>query len=533
MSHMFTPACASDPLPMDGTSDPTTSSEPAHNRAAIGHRMARGAAWMVLMRLVIRGTGLINMMIMARLLVPEDFGLIAMAMIFVGAIATLSEFSFDVVLITHQRAGRDHYDTAWTLSVIRGVVMAIILIAIAGQAAVFFDEPRLKAMITVLAISSLLLGLENIGVVDFRKSLNFRRDFLFMAGNKLVAVVITVILAFLWRNYWALVGGIIAGNLWRVGASYVMHPYRPGFCLATWRELFALTKWLLLQNVLQFFRNRIDQFVIGKVLGATTLGVYAIAYDLANLVTTELMAPIRRALLPGYAKIIDELDRVRNMFANIFGLTLWLGAPIAIGIGLVADPLVGLLLGDGWQATVPIIQILTIAGFISLLSSGSHPIYLALGRPELQTMLAALSLLLLVPGLIIGTRSFGIFGAAIALVITQTVIAFIDIVLVLRLLQLGPKAIGAVSWRSLSALVVMVIVVHGIMHGWPQERDLAGDAALLSSAVVIGCVTYITTSLVLWRLFGGDSGPERHVLNMITVSLASLRSRVVRPVLHS
>ncbi|MGI9508206.1 MAG: oligosaccharide flippase family protein, partial [Geminicoccaceae bacterium] len=293
---------------------------------AIGKGMARGAAWMVLMRLVVRGASLINMMILARLLVPEDFGLIAMAAIFVGALEIFSEFSFDVALIKKQSAGRADYDTAWTLSIIRGVAVAVILIAIAQPASALFEEPRLAPVVAALSLSPLLLGFQNIGVVDFRKTLDFKKDFVFMAGAKVVAVVVSIGLAIIWRNYWALVGGMVAGKVWRLGASYAMHPYRPRLSLASWRELFAFTKWLLLHNILMFFRNRADRLVIGKMLGAATLGVYTLAYDLANLATTELMAPIRRALLPGYAKLAGQSERLRAAFVDVFGLTLWIGA---------------------------------------------------------------------------------------------------------------------------------------------------------------------------------------------------------------
>ena len=491
----------------------------------IGHHMARGAVWMVLMRLVIRGTGLINMVIMARLLVPEDFGLIAMASIFIGAIETFSEFSFDVALIKDQKAGRKHYDTAWTLSIIRGLAAALILVAIAGPAAAAFDEPRLQMIVVVLATSPLILGFQNIGVVDFRKTLNFRKDFILMASEKVVAVVVAVGLALVFRNYWALVGGVLISRFWRLVASYVMHPYRPTFSLAAWRELFAFTKWLLLQNILLFFKNRIDRLVIGKMLGASTLGLYTIAFDLANLVTTELMSPIRRALLPGFAKLVDKRDQMRTMFIEVFGLTLWLGAPIAIGIGLLALPLVTLLLGDGWLQAVPIIQILVIAGFVALLSSCSHPIFLALGRPELPTILSGLSVIFLVPGLLIGTSSHGVIGAAIAIVIAQLAVAIGDIMLILGLLQLRLRVLGAIAWRSISALALMAMLVQLLIDRWPYDGSWIADAGLLITATFLGGTAYVSVSLLLWKLFGQGQGPERHLVQQILHRLSGLRRR--------
>ncbi|MGI9420820.1 MAG: lipopolysaccharide biosynthesis protein [Geminicoccaceae bacterium] len=498
----------------------------AADMGAVGRGMARGAAWMVAMRLVVRCASLINMMVLARLLVPEDFGLIAMAMIFVGAVDIFSEFNFDVALIRKQNADRADYDTAWTLSIIRGCVVALILLALAMPAADLFEEPRLSMLIVGLSAPSLLVGFQNIGVVDFRKSLDFRRDFLFMASGKVAAVVVTIGLALVWQNYWALVGGMIGGKLWRVGASYIMHPFRPRLSLARWRELFAFTKWLLLHNILLYCRNRADRLVIGKMLGAVTLGVYTLAFDLANLVTSELMAPIRRALYPGYARIAGQPGQMRSLFVDIFALTLWIGAPIPIVIGLLAEPLVGLLLGSGWGDVVPITQLLVIAGFFTLLSSGSQPIYLATGRPEIQTMLMGLSVLLLLPALLVGVSLLGATGAAIALIVVQTLIAFFDIAIVIYLLKVDIGDIIRTCWRCLASLGLMAVSVQAIVRFWPENEGYVADASLLLTALIAAGATYLGCSLSLWRLLGPDHGPERHIWRAGNDLITALRAKL-------
>ena len=479
------------------------------------------------MRLVVRGAGLVNMVILARLLVPEDFGLIAMAMIIVGAIEIFSEFNFDVVLIKKQTAGRVDYDTAWTLSIIRGLITGLLLLALAGPAAALFEEPRLAVITAALAISPVLIGFQNIGIVDFRKSFDFRRDFLFMAGAKIVGVVATIGLALIWRNYWALAGGIVITALWRVGASYAMHPFRPRLSLQSWRELFAFTKWLLAHNILLYLRNRADRFVIGKLLGAGTLGVYTLAFDLANLATSELMAPIRRALLPGYAKLADQDARMRSMFVDVFALTLWLGAPIPIVIGILAEPLILLLLGETWLAAVPVTQLLAFAGFAALLSSGSQPVYLASGRPELQTYLMGLSALLVIPAVVLGVDVKGAIGAAIALVLVQSFVALIDIALVLYLLKIKVRAITSVCWRSLVALALMTALIDAVAQAWPEKGDAMGQALLLLTAVSAGGLLYLLASLMLWRLFKSvESGPERYVWQALSRCLSIIRTKL-------
>ena len=135
----------------------------------LGRRMAKGAAWMIALRIAVRGVGVVSMIILARLLVPADFGLVAIATALAGALAAMSEFGFQVALIQNQAADRRHYDTAWTLGLIRGFVVAGALVIAAGPLAAMFSDPRLEPILLLLAGSAIVLAFENIGVVDFRK----------------------------------------------------------------------------------------------------------------------------------------------------------------------------------------------------------------------------------------------------------------------------------------------------------------------------------------------------------------------------
>ena len=138
-------------------------------------------------------------------------------------IEIMGEFGFDVVLIQNQKAGRDYYDTAWTLSILRGVATGVVMILIAGSAAEFFGDARLTEIIYVLALLAVVAGFINIGTVDFRKEMTFGKDFRFLVSNKLIAFVITLTLAFTLRSYWALVIGIACGGTAKTILSYVMH----------------------------------------------------------------------------------------------------------------------------------------------------------------------------------------------------------------------------------------------------------------------------------------------------------------------
>jgi len=187
-------------------------------------RMAVGAAWMMGLRLIDRSLGIVSTLILARLLLPADFGLIAMAMTILGILEVLGSFSFDIALIQNQLAEPRHYNTAWTLTVMYGAANALALFVLAGPAGGFFSEPRLEAVLYVLALTAVVQGFENIGIVAFRKELNFSRELLFQFVKRLIAFAITIALAYLLRSYWALAIGTLSSRIAGVAFSYVLHP---------------------------------------------------------------------------------------------------------------------------------------------------------------------------------------------------------------------------------------------------------------------------------------------------------------------
>jgi len=186
---------------------------------SVGHAMAKGAVWMVFFRVVERSIGLVSTVILARLLIPADFGLVAMAMSLIAILELMNSFSLDMALIQNQSATEHHYNTAWTLNVLMGLISALALALLAVPAAWFYHEPRLEMVIYVLAFGMLIQGMENIGTVAFRKEMRFDQEFKFLVLKKLAPFTVTVTLAFLWQNYWALIFGMLVGRITNVALS--------------------------------------------------------------------------------------------------------------------------------------------------------------------------------------------------------------------------------------------------------------------------------------------------------------------------
>ncbi|MGH6792894.1 MAG: lipopolysaccharide biosynthesis protein, partial [Methyloceanibacter sp.] len=476
----------------------------------------------------IRGIGLVSLVVLARLLVPADFGLVAIATALSGALAAMSEFGFQVALIQNQTADRRHYDSAWTLGILRGLVVAAALAACAGPLAVMFSDPRLEPILLVLAVGVVVTSLENIGVVDFRKDLQFQREFVYRALSKITSFAITVPLAIILRNYWALVVGIVAGQLAGALLSYMLCAYRPRLSFSAWRELVRFSKWLLLNSILSFVYHRTDAFVIGRFAGAGPLGLYAVAHEIASLPTTEMVAPVRAALLPGYAKLAAQGERLRSGFATTFGLIIMAAMPVAVGIGLMADPLVRLALGDRWLAAVPVLEVLAIYGVINVCIANTWPIFIALGRPWINTALTAVGVVLLVPLLLWSVQKAGIVGAAWSLVAVAALVLVCTLSAVARLLSLSPGLLLARAWRGFVAASAMTIAVVLLEGQWTQSKAQADLAALLLACIISGALVYLTTLWLLWLATGSDDDPEPEAIRLLR-ELLSTRATTTRP----
>ena len=489
-----------------------------------GRQIAKGAAWMVLFKFTERGLGLISTIILARLLIPQDFGVVAMAMSVIAVLELMGAFSFDVALIQNANAGRDHYDTAWTFNVLFALASALLLVVLALPMAIFYAEPRLEYVMYWLAVGMAVQGFENIGVVAFRKDMRFDKEFKFLFGKKISSFAVTVPLAFILQDYWALVIGTLTGRLAGTLLSYLVHEYRPRFSLAARSELFHFSKWMFFNNVAAFFRYRSADFIVGRFGGPHALGLFSVAYEISNLATTELVAPINRAVFPGYAKMSNDVAELRQGYLNVAALIALLSLPAAFGIAVIAPLLVPVFLGDHWLETIPLIQILAVFGALVAIQNNNGSALLALGKPQVVTGLAALSGILFLPMLIVLTMWYGVMGAAWANLIVVLVMIPINYVFIFRALNMRTSHIVREIWRPIVATAVMTVAIQWYVVEIVAATNIGMQIAHLMVSIVIGLITYPVASLALWQFSGRPSGAEQHVLDYLRRYLARRRA---------
>jgi O-antigen/teichoic acid export membrane protein len=488
--------------------------------------MATGAVWMLLAKFAERSLGLVSMLILARVLVPQDFGIVAMAMSFVVLLELLGAFGFETALIQRQTKERGHWDTAWTFNVVIGFGVAILMIALAAPIARFFKEPALVDVLRVLAIGSAAQGLQNIGLVAFRTEMQFDREFRFLTAKKLIGFVVTIPLALILESYWALVIGQTVGHAASTGLSYWVHPYRPRLTLRAAGDLLQFSKWMFVLNLIQYVKDRSANWVIGRIAGPTPLGAFTIAYEVATLPSTELVAPINRAVFPAYARLAKEgVEVLRREYLSVIAMIVLLATPAVFGVAATSPVLVPVMLGPNWAQAIPLLTLLALFGYTYVIQSNAQAAYLALGRVDIPAKVNGAHALIQLIALIPLTNLYGVIGSAFAYLITAAVMIPASLGVVLRMLNIRVLEFMAQVWRPLVAALVMYAGVYRYLMDAPAPTSSLAALPTLLAAVILGAAIYIGLLAGLWFVCGRPEGAEK---TAVTRAYAVVARRFLR-----
>lgn len=493
---------------------------------AIGKSVAAGALWMIALKVIERSIGVISTTILARLLIPADFGLVAMAMAIFAVLELTGQFGFDHAIIRKQDVTRSQLDTAWTLTICHGLLSGLALALLAAPAAQFFNEPRLEHIVHVLAVIAVAQSFENIGIMLFRKDLKFRKDFNFFLAKKLIAFACTVSLAFAFKSYWALVGGILASRTAGVVLSYVVHPYRPRLSFSATRELLGFSKWVILTGVLGYFRTRGPDFILGRLAGAGSVGVFRVANELATLPTTELMFPIARAAYPGYAKVAHDRAALKQAYLAVQGSIIMLTLPAGVGIVMLADPFVKALLGFNWLGAIPLIQILGLYGALRVFQTTNQAIFNVLGKPHWNTAMMALELVSVLPllaWLIYSGRPIEL--AAWSYLAGSVIVVPCAVILLSRVLRLSLHDRLRITWRPVIGAALMALALDLVTRNLGIPTSTVEALWTLVIAVPLGAFVFGASILAMWFATGKPKGTEHQIVSMTIERLQTIRSK--------
>lgn len=390
-----------------------------------------------------------------------------------------------------------YLNTAWTVLIVRGVLLSTIIYFVANSVAVFFDTPESKSIIQVMGISIILKSFVNIGIIHLQKDLLFKKYAAYQFSGMLIDFVISVISALILNNVWALVYGLLAGNLILLIGSYVIHSYRPRINLnvVIMKELFSFGKWVSISRILGFFVTQGDTIIVGRLLGATILGYYQMAYRISNLSCTEITNLVSQITFPAYSKIQKDIYKLSNAYLlslKLITFVSFLIAGIVIGLGFDFTRIV---LGDKWLPMVVPMQVLILAGLARSIQATSGPLFYAIGKTKIDASVQAIRFLVLAALVYPLTIKWGIVGTSIAVFFSILIALIVSTIEILKILKFDKRSYFLSLIQPLICTIVTIITLLNIRF----MIDTEITKLIFVSAV--GILVYIWMTYIIDLIF--------------------------------
>ncbi len=494
-------------------------------RGSLTRKTVVGAAWLVLWRAATRSLGLISTLVLARLLMPADFGLLAMATTFSYGIEGLSQLGLQDALVRRREEGFSLHPTAFTLQLGRGLLTALVIAAMAPAVASWFGEPRLIAVLILLAGVTALNGCENVGIAEFRRTMQFDMEVKLMSAARLGGFLATIGCAVVWRSYTALLAGMLMTSVIRVAMSYWMHPFRPSIQLLHWRELAGFSAWTWAAATASLVWDRCDPFVLGPLFGPAKLGLYLLAMEIAQLPITEIISPAADALFSAFSRARRDGESSLHHAPEVAGVILLGVAPAVLTVSAASGPIVEVILGGRWAAAWPVVAVLSwscvfspfsFIGSKALVANGwvrrNFWANVIMSGVKLTALLVAVS----------WTASPVMIGLVTAGCVAIESVTFLTALAFATNIALRPTFHGLA--RSVFGLGVASLAIHLAGIGW--HGGLGSIRLDLAQGVLIGAMgslSFGATVLLCWQIAGRPEGAEARLWRLLLIPLARLR----------
>lgn len=381
--------------------------------------VVKGISWMGGLRVITRGLSLLKFVILARFLSPEQFGIYGVAILLLGLTEIVTETGINVFLIQRKESINEYIDTAWVISIARGIAIGILIFLLAPLIAALFSIPEAVTIIRLTAMVPFIKGFINPAEIKFQKDLDFNKEFYFRSTLFLVDAGIAIGLGILMQSELALIlAMIVSAKLEVLVSLFVIKPQpRLKYEMKKVREIIKEGKWITFAGTFEYLFQHLDDILVGRLLGAYSLGLYQQAYRISTLPISESEQIISRVTLPVYANISGDRKQLRSSFLKITSAIALFVIPFGLLLMIFSREIILLLFGEIWLPAVPALRVLAVFGIIKALSNSGYPLFLSLKKQRVVTYVTTAGILGLSIPLVPLINQFGIVGAAYATIL--------------------------------------------------------------------------------------------------------------------
>lgn len=454
-------------------------------------RMARGVAWKITSQAIAQGSRLVVGLLLARLLAPADFGLAALALTVVTGLQVLGDIGLGAALIQRPHLTEAERSTAFWCTLVLSVLLAGVMVAIAGPVAAFFHQPGLAPMLMALSSVVALNALSAVQKALLTRDLKFRSLESRQIAATLCGAVVALALAFSGAGAWAIAGQWITQAVVAAVLLWILCRWRPHLTVdrAALRSLGGFGLNVTGTQILFFLNRSTDNVLIGRGLGSAALGAYNIAYQLMLFPLTQVAGIVADVLYPALSRLQGDIAALRHTWLRTTRLVASVCAPVMLGLVAVAPDLVPVLLGEKWSAAIPVMQVLAPVGLLQSLQRFNSGVLQARDRTGALLRFSILSYALACVGFVAGL-SFGITGVAVGYALATLAAAPIYLVITTRAAQgTVPEALRAIAGPvGAGAAAGVAAAVCGPAC---QAAGLDGHLPRLVLGVLAGALVYL------------------------------------------
>jgi PST family polysaccharide transporter len=475
---------------------PSPGPSPARTTQQLDRSLIHGIAWTGTIKWITQILTWISTIVVARVLAPADYGLVAIASTFIGFVSMINEFGLGMAVVTKRDLEERQISQLNSLAVMLGIAGFVVSSALAIPLSRFFGADELSWVLVAMGASFLIGAFRTVPSALLEKDLRFKLLAMVEGGQAIIASLCVVALALLGWGYWSLVIGMITGTVaWTFFTlAYRTHTFR-------WPALLYLTdtltfSWhLILMRVAHYVATNADRFIVGKILGQASLGSYSFACTLASVPIEKVAGLVNRVTPAFFSAMQTDFASLRRYILSLTeGLAL-VSFPATIGLALVADDFVLLLLGDQWTDVIVPLEIMAGYGAFRSIMTLLSPVLLVTGQSRLGMLNSLWCLIALLPAFYLGSR-WGITGVAAAWMVTHPFLTIPIYMIVFKRIGLPMKSYLQSLWPAASACLVMTGAVLLAKHGLPTDWPLLVHLGALGA---VGAAAYLLTAWVFHR----------------------------------
>ncbi len=463
----------------------------------VGKAARQGGFWAIVSYSFAKATGFASSIVLARLLLPRDYGLSGMVNTVLGAAAVVGNLGIGAALVHQREDVEEHANTMWWLDMLFGVFLFALANILSPLACIHYHEPKLRWLILAASANFLINPIGGAMGALLRRDLRFRTVQGIAMIQTLTCSLMAIVFAVLGAGVWSFIYPYILGNTLQVVLLWNVCPFRPKLKVR-WdlaRRLISFGKNLAGASVFLYVNENVAYILLGSLMGGVKLGFYVFAYRLGVWVVDNVWGAISGIVFPTFSAVQKEPDRARAMFLKMLTMVAVIGLPIVCAQWALAPIYIGSIYGSKWLPVVTAFRYIALYGMVKAICSPALSLIAAMGRPDVNFKLNAAASPVIVMAVVLGSK-YGINGVAAATAAAHGTFALLWLVIPFRILK----------WSILDAAVsVLPAAVCSVMAAsiayaiYFAAGDGSSSLLLLIQLVILGALVYIGLGITLFR----------------------------------